>query len=473
VSAGFRIAVLVTTSALVCAPAALANGRFPAVDQLVAEPGNPEHLVLRTTFGLLVSKDGGAAWDFLCEDALGYQDTDPALAVLAGGRILLGLVAGVSVSDAAGCTFRRADGIDGRVIDVTAALAEPGTAYAATIAGTSTRFFASTDEGDTFAPLGDEIADFVATTLDAAPTNADVIYAAGVSGAGGAFLRSENRGQSFVAFGVPDATTARRPYIAAVDPTDERTVYVRLEGLPGLLFVTRNGGESFTRLLALDVPVDGFALSPDGKTIVASNPYDGTYRANRDDYAFERVACDGRSCLLFDRETLFGCGDDAVDGYIVGRSNDLGETFERVADFGCLEGQVACGAASGAGALCPSVWPAISEQIGAGTCEPVEVIPDRSCLPGAGGEAGNAGEAGGTGGAGARGGSGGFAGGVGAGEAGARPGTPTPSVEDGSCDCRLTSRARSGSALAALALLLSSFVARRATRGRSRPTGSA
>jgi hypothetical protein len=469
-----RFAVLATVGMLLATSTALANGRFPAVDQLVAEPGKPEHLVLRTTFGLLVSKDGGAAWDFLCEDALGYADTDPPLAVLAGGRILLGLDTGISVSDAAGCTFGRAGGIDGRVIDVTAAVAEPGTAYAATIEGTSTRFFASTDQGDSFAPLGEEVADFTATTLDAAPTDADVIYAAGVRGAGGAFLRSENRGESFVAFAVPEATTARRPYIAAVDPTDARTVYVRLEGLPGLLFVTRNAGESFTRILALDIPVLGFALSADGETIVASNPYDGTYTARRDEYAFERVACKGPKCLLFDHETLFGCGDNFVDGYIVGRSSDLGRTFERVADFGCLEGPVACGAASGVGASCPSVWPAVSQQIGAGSCEPVEVVPDRSCFPtaGTGGEAGGGGDSNGSGGSGVGGTGavlGGSAGRGAAGEAGARPSAPG----DGSCACRVASGDRSGSALAALGLIFSSFFARRATRRRLRPTGNA
>jgi hypothetical protein len=461
VSSSARTALLASLVALFVSTSAYANGRFPAVDQLVAEPGNPEHLVLRTTFGLLVSKDGGARWDFLCEDALGYKDTDPALAVLAGGRILLGLVDGVSVSDAAGCTFRRAGGIEQRVIDVTAALAAPGTAYAATIAGTSTRFWGSTDEGDTFAPLGDEVAEFTATTLDAAPTDADVIYAAGIRGTEGAFLRSEDGGESFLAFTVPEATTARRPYIAAVDPTDARTVYVRLEGLPGLLFVTRNAGESFTQILALDIPVLGFALSPDGETIVASNPYDGTYNARRDEYAFERVACSGPMCLLFDHETLLGCGDNFVDGFIVGRSEDLGENFQRVADFGCLEGPVACGASSGAAMLCPAVWPAISQQIGGGVCEPIDVTPDRSCLAtaGAGGEAG--------------GGAGGGGGSESPGGAGAATVEPSPTAEGGSCGCRVTSSPRGGVALGALALLLASFRARRATRRRQGPTDRA
>jgi hypothetical protein len=469
---------------------ARANGRFPAVDQLVAEPGNPEHLVLRATFGVLVTTDRGASWDFLCEDALGYRDLDPALAVLEGGRILLGVVDGVSVSDEAGCTFTRAAGIAGRVIDLTVALGEPGTAYAATIAGTATRFWASTDGGDSFEPLNDEIAEFTATTLDAAPGNPDLIYAAGLLGEGGGFLRSEDRGRNFTAFTVPEATSARRPYIAAIDPTDERTVYVRLEGLPGLLFVTRNGGESFTQILALDIPAVGFALSADGETIVASNPYDGTFRARRDEYAFERVACKGPSCLLFDGDTLFGCGDNYVDGFIVGRSSDLGESFLRVADYGCLEGPTACDASSAAGMLCPAVWPQISQQLGSGVCEPRTVIPDRSCLP-AGGEAGSGGESsasggesgsggaragtGGTasagGGAGGRGGGGGQDGG-GQGGAGRASGPAAHGKPSSGCSCRFMTP-RGGGGVELVVLLLAGVALRRATRSRERPNAEA
>jgi hypothetical protein len=415
----------------------------------------------------------------LCVGALGYEDTDPALAVLEGGRILLGLVDGVSVSDEAGCTFERAAGIDGRVIDVTAALAEPGTAYAATIAGTTTRFWASTDGGESFEPLADEIADFTATTLDAAPSDAGLVYAAGLLGTGGGFLRSADRGESFVAFTVPEATSARRPYVAAVDPTDGRTVYVRLEGLPGLLFVTRDGGETFTQILALDIPVLGFALSADGGTIVASNPYDGTYNARRDDFVFERVACEGPMCLLFDRGRLYGCGDNFVDGYIVGRSDDLGATFERVADFGCLVGPVACGASSGAGTACPAVWPAISQQIGGGRCEPLEVTPDRSCLPstGAAGEAGAGGEASGSGGTGAGRGGATAAGGAAGGTPGGAGGSGKPSFqvspsEPGGCGCRTARGPRVGPGFSALGLLCL-FGARRATRGSRRPNPEA
>ena len=46
---------------------ARANGRFPAANQLAHSPTDPKLFVLRTTFGILVSHDAGASWDWVCE----------------------------------------------------------------------------------------------------------------------------------------------------------------------------------------------------------------------------------------------------------------------------------------------------------------------------------------------------------------------------------------------------------------------
>src|SRR5688572_10417011 len=110
---------IVLLSLLTTLPAS-ANGRFPETNQLAVEAGNPDHAVVRATFGLLVTRDRGATWDFVCEDAFGPQDTDPPLALLPGGVLVLGLDHGVSRSDALGCSFELARGIDGPVMDVTA-----------------------------------------------------------------------------------------------------------------------------------------------------------------------------------------------------------------------------------------------------------------------------------------------------------------------------------------------------------------
>jgi hypothetical protein len=456
-----RAATLVLLTTLAGSTDGKANGRFPAVDQLVVEPGNPDHLVLRGTFGVLVTRDRGGSWDFLCEAAMGYKDTDPALAVLPGGVILLGLQTGISRSDELGCTFEPALGITEPVPDVSAVRAEPGTAYAVSSAGYTSQFWESTDQGATFLPLGERLSDFSADTLDAAPTNANLIYASGLVDTTGVLLRSDNRAESFTTFEIPGSNPVHRPYIAAIDPTDENTVFVRLDGLPGKLLVTRDGGAEFREILQTDVPAQGFALSPDGSIVVASNPFDGTFVATRPGYEFQRVACGGPSCLLFEGDELYGCGDDFVDGYIVGLSRNVGESFERVIDLGCLTGPTACGAASGVGEVCPADWPMVMSQIGAGTCNPRDIAPDRSCFAdggeGAGGSVNPTAGAPAAGRAGA-----GGASGAGSGSAGT--GAPVVTEGESACSCRITGRGRPMFGVQALLAAVLLFGARRATR---------
>jgi hypothetical protein len=55
--------------------------------------------------------------------------------------------------------------------------------------------------------------------------------------------------------------------------------------------VTHDGVKTFDAPLHATAPVLGFAISPDGETVVASNDVDGTLRAQTGALAFEKVAC--------------------------------------------------------------------------------------------------------------------------------------------------------------------------------------
>jgi hypothetical protein len=384
---------------------ALANGAFPAVSQLVSDPADADHLVLRSTFGLLVTRDRGANWDWLCEGGLGYKDVQPPMAVLPGGVILLAVPDGISHGDAAGCDFGLAKGIDAAVLDLARVPAEAEGAVAVSLSGTSAQLWRTHDSGATFVPVGDPVNGFIPATVDVAASDPNVVYVSGLLGTQGMLLRSSDGGGSFEQFSVPDTTTSHRPFIAAIDPNDANTVYVRLDGEPSEIEVTRDGGKTFTAPLTTKVPALGLALSPDGSTIVASNSYDGTFRADASTLEFQKVACGGPSCLNFGAAGLFGCGDQRVDGFIVGRSDDLGATFQRVVDLTCIRGPVTCGADTSVGRSCPDTWLTIEEQIGATACAPPDVTPYTGCFAGAGGEGdASSGETGGSGGTGARGG---------------------------------------------------------------------
>ena len=62
------------------------------------------HIVVRTTFGLMQSFDGGATWSWICEAAAsanGFQD--PEIIVTTGGRIAMGLPDGLAIGEQRGC----------------------------------------------------------------------------------------------------------------------------------------------------------------------------------------------------------------------------------------------------------------------------------------------------------------------------------------------------------------------------------
>jgi photosystem II stability/assembly factor-like uncharacterized protein len=411
------------------------NGAFPAASQLVADPADADHVVLRTTFGLLVTRDRGANWDWLCEAGAGYVDVEPPMAVLPGGVILLAVPGGVSRSDATGCDFELAEGLDALVYDLARVPSEPDGAVAISAAGTDAQLWRSADSGKSFAPVGDIIPDFIPATVDVAATDANVIYASGLSGTTGALVRSTDGGRSFLRFPVPGTDPARRPYIAAVDPRNADTVYVRLAGQGASpLQVTHDGGESFVTVLTTTVPALGFAISPDGKTVIASNAYDGTFRANTDTLEFEKIACGGPICLSFSDAGLLGCGDQFVHGFVVGRSDDRGASFERLVDLTCVRGPVTCDKGTSVGSLCPAAWPDVQSQLGATDCSPPDVEPYTGCLGGAG-----AGEAGTTGGTAAAGGA--STGGGASGGAGLTGGKSSSDEESsGACSCRVAAR---------------------------------
>ncbi|HZU85643.1 MAG TPA: hypothetical protein VE987_22105, partial [Polyangiaceae bacterium] len=95
------------------APPAAANGRYPASNQLLVSPTDPNLVVLRATYGIVLSRDGGSTWQWLCEDVLGVSSSstvDPVLAVTGNGSLVAGpeLSSGLFVSADTGCSWSAA-----------------------------------------------------------------------------------------------------------------------------------------------------------------------------------------------------------------------------------------------------------------------------------------------------------------------------------------------------------------------------
>jgi len=376
--------VLLGSFSLLCARTARANGAFPEVSQLVADPSDSTHLVLRSNFGLLTTHDLGQNWDLVCESGIGYQNIEPPIALLDDGSVIAALSSGIAHGDPGACNFSVASGAAGYIADVSRVPALPGHAVAVSVDLTTNtaQIWQTTDGGNAWATLGLPLSDLNAATLDVAADDPSIVYVSGTAQSGtpkGVLARSADGGQTWSRYDIPGTNKVSAPYIASVAPSDHQVVYVRLSGVPGHLLVTRDGGEHFDPVLDFTGPFDGFALSPDGQFALASGRVDGVWRAPTSTLAFERLSCAKLRCLSWSQSGLYACADEFEAGFLVGQSPNEGLSFEPLLHLSCVRGPLACAASSSVGAVCPEAWPAISEQLGTDCASASSFTPSTQC----------------------------------------------------------------------------------------------
>jgi hypothetical protein len=86
--------------------AARANGRFPATVSIHFRQGHETDIVAGVTFGLLISHDGGATWQWMCDEAIGIAAAayDPLYEFTPAGSLFARTAVGLVVMRD-GCTF--------------------------------------------------------------------------------------------------------------------------------------------------------------------------------------------------------------------------------------------------------------------------------------------------------------------------------------------------------------------------------
>lgn len=375
---------------------ASANGRFPRADQLVATPGQLDQLVLRATFGLLVSRDAGTSWDWICEEAIGFSgEEDPAVAILSGGRLLAGLSAGLAHTSGNFCSWQFAE-LSGtqppvELVDLTVRPLQAESAVAlawertdANAFGYRSLFFSTNDAGNTWASYGTGIDPSVLVlTVDVAPSDPRRLYASGIRPAArtAALFVSTDDAQTWTERAAPfDSPREQGLYIAAVDPLSPERVYLRSSGASSSrLLVTSDAGLSFEVLFS-GRSLTGFALSPDGSEIFVGGAEDGLWWAGRDERVFEQRSSIPILCLLSLPDLLYACSNEQR-GFALGVSSDGGRQFTAKLHLSEVRGPLAC-AAETSGGVCARAWPAIAERLG--------VPPEQSAPSGGAGPAGSA-----------------------------------------------------------------------------------
>ena len=376
------VAASCTVACLLCATPAHANGRFPATNQLVVAPNDPTTLVLRTTFGVLISRDRGSHWDWICEKAVGYggQTEDPALGITGNRTIIAGTFEGLAASTDTGCAWSFAGGELAQkiVVDVVVRPDAPSVAFALSNkfkvvndAGDPTydsHVYTTSNDGAAWATLGAAIdPTAVLETIEIAASDPHRIYVSGFRGAGanvkGLLFVSTDDGATWTTRDVPlDPANEHAPFLAAVDPKNADRVYIRTSGsASSRLLVTNDAGMTFTPVFT-GTQLAGFALSADGSKVYVGGPKDGLSVASTSDFRFTKTSSVAVQCLRTSGTTLYVCSNE-VSGFILGASEDDGATIAPTLHLATIRGPLTC-PASTPGAACAADWPTLRDSLG-------------------------------------------------------------------------------------------------------------
>jgi hypothetical protein len=382
VNAARSIGLIAAIVALGAPSTALANGRYPAANQIVVSPNDARTMITRATFGLLVSHDTGATWDWVCEQALGFSSSqDPSLGLLRGDAIVVGTYGGLVVSPDTGCGWSFVGGAlaGAPVVDIVVRRENPANALALTSryvpsldggnASYRTQIYATTDGGTSWSAIGSPIdPTLIVETIEIARSDPQRIYVSGASGSGPSatawLLVSNDSGATWSPQPIPfDPPNEHAPYIAAVDPSSADRVYVRTGGpTSSRLFVTSDAGKTFAQKWS-GGPMLGFALTPDGAKIYVGGINDGVHAASTSDFAFTKTSPLPVQCLSATSTALYACSGDETGGFAIGVSGDDGATFRPVLHLRDIRGPLAC-AADASAAQCAQAWPGVRDGLG-------------------------------------------------------------------------------------------------------------
>ena len=366
-----RVAVAVVVSALAGGGGASANGRFPAAQMVVLGPGARAYVIaLRTTFGLIVSTDGGATFRWYCEDLLYFpfvpgSGFDPPVEVTARGEIVVGFEDGAhALTD--GCAVRSLGTVLHHDVVDLAATPDGTVIYGAESTAGAPAYVLRSDDSLFFERRGAGLANVQLLTVEVAPSRPDRVYASGFDDSAARaprLFRSDDGGATLTATGI-GAALGDEAFVSGVDPTAPSTLFVRtVDGLASNLLRSTDGGDHLGRVAGTADDMTGFAISDDGRSVWYGSAGAGLFRSTDGGETFARVNALPVLGMRWHAGSLWVVTDWLRQPFALGRSDDGGATVRPVLRFSAVLGPPVCAAPSEGTQVCIDRWSAVSTTI--------------------------------------------------------------------------------------------------------------
>jgi MYXO-CTERM domain-containing protein len=337
--------------------AARADGAFPDSLQVFAPSDRPDRIVLATNFGLLVTENSGARWDWICEQAVilnaflyqeGPGPDDAIHAVNLTGQVAassdLCHFAVAQIGSATSTVPQRATDVFPDPSDPLHVFAV-GRPFGPT---TPPTLYESHDGGRTFA--GPRTISAPGTVLDGieiARSNPQVVYVSMTTRhpVSGSLLRSNDGGQTFQQVDLGATLGTGTPLIAAVDPENPAKLYLRVVRDSGdALAITEDSGDHLRIALDLTGVISAFLRRANGHLLVATAGSGGGWISTDGGMTFGPWATSAHLRALAERNgTLIAAGDNFADHFAVGTSDDEGATWKPLFRFDQIAGPRRCG----------------------------------------------------------------------------------------------------------------------------------
>jgi photosystem II stability/assembly factor-like uncharacterized protein len=385
----FALLLCALLAPLVMSGDASANGRSPGTSTINFRRGMDQEIVAGMSFGLVLSRDNGATWYWMCEAAIGYGGTyDPDYAFTSTGALFATTFDGMQVARD-GCTFRPplgskfvstiTQGPDGRLYHGAADTVSPGNPGDANI-------YRSDDDGATWlpSPMPPGVVNDWWQSLEVAPSNADRVYltgyrfVAGPSGNTKVFLlfRSDDAGQSWQA--LPTTQIAAMPNsvieIAGISHTDPDLVFARVKladnAVSDAIYRSTDAGATWTHVLDKGSSIS-FVVRRSGELLAATQALGAARSTDNGATWINLVAPPHINCLAENSAgEVWACTQNyggmqaPSDGYGIMKSANLA-TWTPVMKYQDMKAPIACGDGTKQKDTCDTeLWCGLCMQLG-------------------------------------------------------------------------------------------------------------